>query len=137
MKLGRTGLARAWPVLVAGATLSLVQPAPARAQQAVASGGATIVQPVGAGVTYDVATKVLTAIFLSGQTGEQLSFLLPGKRLRQRSQPAGMQSFTARGNIVVLSTETVSINIGTVDPSPGPTGPNGGTDTMLVLAQFN
>lgn len=128
----------AWPVLALAAALSLGFAGAAQAQaQRNASGSVTIVQPVGAGVAYDVRSQVLTAIFLSGQIGEQLSLLLPGKQTGTGAHVSGIQAFTAPGNIVVLSSGTVSINLGTVEASSGRAGRDGDTGTMLVLAQFN
>lgn len=129
-------IARSSLALAAALSLGFAGGAQAQAQRT-ASGSATIVQPVGAGVAYDIRSQVLTAIFLSGQVGEQLSLLLPGKHNGAGSHVSGIQAFAAPGNIVVLSSGTVSINLATVEASSGRAGRDGETGTMLVLAQFN
>jgi hypothetical protein len=136
---GRNRRAGLRPLLASVATLcfGFAGPALAQSQQAVASGSVTIVQPAGAGVAYDVATQVLTSIFLSGQKGQQLSLLLPGRRLRNHSLVPALQAQSGPGNILVLSTDTVSINVETVDVESAQARRNRGFDTMLVLAQFN
>jgi hypothetical protein len=123
--------------LVAALSLGIAGPALAQSQPVAASGSATIVQPVGAGVAYDVATQVLTSIFVSGQTGQQLSLLLPGRRVGGNSLVPALQAQSASGNVLVLSTGTVSINVDTVETASGRAGRNRGNDTTLVLAQFN
>lgn len=127
------------PTLALGAAFSFSPSAVAQpeGQRAAATASTTIVQPVGAGVAFDVSTKVLTAVFLSGQRGEQLSLLLPGRRQGGTLQSSAVQTFASRDGIVVLSTGTVSIDVGTMSAGPGRTDRNGGTNTMLVIAQFN
>ncbi len=110
----------------------------ARAQsQRSASGGVTIVQPVGVGVAFDVRSQVLTSIFLSGQVGEQLSLFWLGKHTGASSPDAGMQVYAGPGNIVVLSSGVVSIDLVEVGPVAGHTRRTGEVGNMLVLAQFN
>ena len=138
MTWGRRQRVMAGPSLALAAALSLCSTGAAQAQtQRSASGSVTIVQPVGAGVAYDVRSRVLTAIFLSGQIGEQLSLLLPGKHSGAGSHVSGIQAFAAPGNIVVLSSGMVSINLRSVEAAAGRAGRTGDVDTMLVLAQFN
>lgn len=138
MTMGRRPGAIARPALALAAAVSFGFAGSAQAQAPrSASGSVTIVQPVGAGVAYDIRSQVLTAIFLSGQIGEQLSLLLPGKRTGAGSHVSGIHALAAPGNIVVLSSLTVSINLETVEPSSGRIGRDGDTGTMLVLAQFN
>lgn len=110
----------------------------ARAQsQRSATGSVTIVRPVGVGVAFDVRSQVLTSIFLSGQVGEQLSLLLSGRHTGANFPDAGMQTFAGPGNIVVLSSGVVSIDLVEVDQSTGHRRRTGEDGTMLVLAQFN
>lgn len=98
-----------------------------------ASGSVTIVQPVGVGVAFDVRSQVLTSIFLSGRVGEQLSLLWLGKHTGASAPGAGMQVYAGPGNIVVLSSGVVSIDLVELGPAPG----RRRDGTMLVLAQFN
>ena len=126
MPWGSRQRALAGPLLALASTLSLGFTASAQAQtEGSASGNVTIIQPVGAGVAFDVRSQVLTAIFLSGQIGEQLSLFLPSNYNGRGPQPSEVQTFAAPDNIVVLSSGTISINLTAVQASPGLIGREG------------
>lgn len=138
MRWGSRQAASARMLLVFAAISMFCGVGTARAQsQRSASGSATIVQPVGVGVAFDVRSQVLTSIFLSGQVGEQLSLFWLGKHTGASSPGTGMQVYTGPGNIVVLSSGVVSIDLVEVGPVAGHTRRTGEVGNMLVLAQFN
>lgn len=138
MRWGSRQAAAARLLLALSATSMFCGVGTARAQsQRLASGSVTIVQPVGVGVAFDVRSQVLTSIFLSGQVGEQLSLFWLGKHTGASSPDAGMQVYAGPGNIVVLSSGVVSIDLVEVGPVAGHTRRTGEVGNMLVLAQFN
>lgn len=131
--------ARAMPLLVLGAALSLeVSPSASAQEQSVSAGAAvTLLEPVGAGVAFDVSTQALTAIFLTGRRGEQLSLTMGGRSAAGEAVLNEAQTYRAEGGIVVLSTGIVSIDVDKIEMPPGRTGRASDRGTTVVLAQFN
>lgn len=106
------------------------------AQEAAAS--VVIVEPVGAGFSYDILNDAVSAVFLNGDAGDSVSVLMS----RRRTGPRNLQRVTAdpQGGVVVMASGVYRIDLLTPVNSAA-RGlrslmlPGGGS--ILFLAQFN
>jgi hypothetical protein len=116
-----------------------------QAVTAQAGGSAEIVGgAVSAGVSFDVATRLLTSIFVTGRTGDTVSIFAPtaaatpiGQNAWHEAMGISSSQLAALGDITILSRGAVSINVQQIRKSSdqAPDDPDAGV--FVVLAQFN
>jgi len=120
--------------LIAGVALGL----PPMAQAATAtdaSASVVIVEPVGAGFSFDILSDAVSAVFLNGVVGDSVSMLLSPRK------PGG-QNASRQSGVVVMASGVYRIDLlrNAAAParlrSPFRTATPGGS-SILFLAQFN
>lgn len=116
----------------------------ASAQDTGASAAASleVIDAVGTGINIDLATELLSGIFLAGRTGDTVSILVPGSRAR-----TGARAMQATSGSFVLSASSyrLDLGLGTGIALTGGAGKAsfflsafGSTPgSLLYLAQFN
>ncbi len=106
-----------------------------------AQASVVVVEPVGAGFSFDVMNDAVSAVFLSGDVGDSVSLLMSG----HKSAPQNAQG--ASGGVVVMASGVYRIDM--LQPTSGSlrmlrgrmTGAMPGAvprgSSILFLAQFN
>ncbi len=119
------------PAAILAALIPL--PAAAQAQEATAHGSVEVTtESVGTGIAYNLLTDALSAVFLSGQPGDLVSFELHGLSRNPNLETIGSQS----DGMVVLSTASYRLDLGTpITPSPRPGRLDAGP-LQLILGRF-
>jgi len=110
-----------------------------------ASGSTEIVGgAVSAGVSFDVATRLLTSIFVTGGAGDTVSIFVPAVTGAPVGQNAGREAtglssgqLPSLGDITIVSSSAVSIDVQQIRNSPGQSSENPDAGVFVVLAQFN
>lgn len=127
---------QAWRKSACGlaAILTVASSSMAIAQQdtrANAAASLEVVDAVGTGINIDLATEVLTGIFLGGRVGDAVSILVPGRRAK-----TGGRAIRGTSDVVILSASSyrleLGIGIGAAFPIAGIA-----PERLLYLAQFN
>ena len=135
--------------MILGVVPAFVGAAPARAQQASATGSVEIRSGDGAGtgVIFDPVSATLSGIYLHGETGEAISLVRLALRRSGIVAQAGLT-----GEVVILSTGAYAVDLSLADvPPPVRPASQGGAgplrsraitaasspDDQLLLAQFN
>lgn len=120
-------------VLIAGAALDLSPVAHAATSEAGAS--VVIVEPVGAGFSFDILSDAVSAVFLNGVTGDSVSMLLSPRK------PGG-QNASRESGVVVMASGVYRIDL--LQPAASPArlrntirAASPGGSSILFLAQFN
>jgi hypothetical protein len=124
---------------------ALGQGVAAQGVTAQASGSTEIVGgAVSAGVSFDVASRLLTSIFVTGGIGDTVSIFAPAPIAGVIAQGAwrdvaGISAgqTAALGDITILSRGAVSINVQQIRQSSGRSSDDPDTGVFVVLAQFN
>ncbi|MBB4612141.1 hypothetical protein [Novosphingobium taihuense] len=120
-------------VLIAGAALDLSPVA--HAATAEASASVVIVEPVGAGFSFDILSDTVSAVFLNGDAGDSVSLLMSGRK------PGG-QSASRESGVVVMASGVYRIDLLQSAASPARLrstirAASPGGSSILFLAQFN
>lgn len=110
-----------------------------------ASASLAIVEPVGAGFSFDIANDAVSAVFLVGDSGDSASLLVSRRRPAPHdATQAGRAAAPSAGGVVVMASGVYRIDLFTRTSGefrkPVPalmrgTFPGGGS--ILFLAQFN
>ncbi|MDT0507324.1 hypothetical protein [Novosphingobium sp. MMS21-SN21R] len=109
----------------------------ATATTADAQASVVVVEPVGAGFSFDVMNDAVSAVFLNGDAGDSVSLLMS----RRKSAPQTAQR--AAGGVVVMASGVYRIDM--LQPTSGALrmmrgaipGPVPRGSSILFLAQFN
>lgn len=142
-QIERTGLCAALPALLLGLASipASAQAIEVTAATAEAQASVVVVEPVGAGFTFDVMNDAVSAVFLNGDAGDSVSLLLS----RRKSAPQGTQR--AASGVVVMASGVYRIDM--LQPMGGSLRPlRSGREgllpgimqqgsSILFLAQFN
>jgi hypothetical protein len=137
------GPARAAAFTLAVFAASLPPSAHGQGRISQANGSAEIVGTVSAGVSFDIATRLLTSIFVTGRAGDTVSMLAPtsatsiGQGEWRRIAGIAQDRAAALGDITILSRGAVSINVQQMRKSPDQSPDNPDAGVFVVLAQFN
>lgn len=120
-------------VLIAGAALDLSPVAHAATADAGAS--VVIVEPVGAGFSFDILSDAVSAVFLNGGMGDSVSMLLSPRK------PGG-QNASRQSGVVVMASGVYRIDLLQTAASPARLrntirAASPGGSSILFLAQFN
>jgi hypothetical protein len=109
-----------------------------------AVGTAEIVGTVSTGVAFDIATRLLTSIFVTGRTGDTVSIFAPvataaqiGSGLWRGVAPGSAGQIAMLEDVTILSQGTVSINLQQIEEPADQTAGNRRRGMFVVLAQFN
>ena len=123
--------AMASPTVVHAAT------APASAEAAV-----VILEPVGAGVSFDILSDAVSAVFLNGDAGDSVSVLMSPRKPGQKSMPRDasgvlvMASGVYRIDLLQPAASDARLR-GAILGSGSGRGSVPGNSSILFLAQFN
>jgi hypothetical protein len=122
-------------LLALAGLVAFLVPQSAMASAAMSGGSVTLVEPAGVGVTFDVQTQVLSAIFLSGRPGDPLSLRVSNQ---QTGFAQGAQAVAGNfGKVIVLSDDLVSLDLQQLS-NGGPGRKQSSTpDSLVIVAQFN
>lgn len=130
---GQTQTAK--PLRVAAGLFALCFALPAGALQATASGMALIESTTGVGVAYSVRRNLLTATFLARQADASIS--VRADEDTDRFLPGQQGVITDDGMIIVLADQMVSVNLAAYAPGKSTSLRPVGSNSVMVLAQFN
>lgn len=132
----RNGL-RTAKLAMAAFLASMPVTAHATATTTEAQASVVVVEPVGAGFSFDVMNDAVSAVFLNGDAGDSVSLLMS----RRKSAPQNAQS--AAGGVVVMASGVYRIDM--LQPASGALRMMRGVmpgavargSSILFLAQFN
>lgn len=131
--VGAFGLLASAPPALAATSGSTTTAIDARASVVVAA-------PVGAGLSFDLVNEAISAVFLSGDSGDSVSLLLSGGKDGQQAAPRDDRAQRLQGGVVVMASGVYRIDLLTPVAGGRPIRlwsplPNSGS--ILFLAQFN
>jgi len=124
---------------LAAAMACTTPPAHGQGPIAQADGNTEIVGTVSTGVSFDVASRLLTSIFVTGRVGDTVSIFTPTTIRTELSRDIALASATqiaTLDDITILSRGTVSVNLQQVRESTD-TSLDYGKSFFVILAQFN
>lgn len=121
--------------LMIGAAMDLSPVARAATAASAADASVVIVEPVGAGFSFDILSDAVSAVFLNGGTGDSVSLLMSRRR-------PGVQNASREGGVVVMASGVYRIDLLQPIAAGGRLrgamrAPTRGGSSILFLAQFN
>lgn len=118
------------------ACAAFTSPSIARAEVISADATVVVVEPVGAGFSFDILSDAVSAVFLNGDVGDSVSLLL------SRSKPGPRSTPRNEGGVLVMASGVYRIDL--LQPVASHARLHGalrgaapGGSSILFLAQFN
>lgn len=115
---------------------ALTSPPVAHATAAPADASVVILEPVGAGFSFDLLSDAVSAVFLNGDAGDSVSLLMSRRRPGPNGQPRN------EGGVLVMASGVYRIDL--LQPTASGARlrgalrlPSPGGSSILFLAQFN
>lgn len=100
-----------------------------------AQASVVVVEPVGAGFSFDIMNDAVSAVFLNGDAGDSVSVLMSRRKTGPRRELGGVVVMTSGVYRIDLLTP-VSGRLRAMRGTPASAGWSGGS-SILFLAQFN
>lgn len=105
-----------------------------------AQASVVVADPVGAGLSFDLVNDAISAVFLSGDSGDSVSLLLSGGKDGEQTAPRDDRAQRLQGGVVVMASGVYRIDLLTPVAGGRPIrlrSPLPGSGSILFLAQFN